>query len=165
MIKYESLKDLFSFLKFKNMPRKNQFDNLGRDITKCMHDVVLQCIKEVAIESQFHAIFVQNLGFQFMGYVLGNWQQVFILLNFEKVNDSVHVEIIYGVMLNTLLIQGRLKKTKIGEKLISIRIDGGDVLVECRTSDFVQIKEKVVLFFVWMSIIVHAKQTLQFKTF
>jgi hypothetical protein len=78
----------------------------------------------------------------------------------EKVNDSVHVEIIYGVMLNTLLIQGRLKKTKIGEKLVSIIIDGGDVLVECKTSDFVQIKDKVVLFCVWMSIIVHTKQTL-----
>lgn len=147
------------------MPRKSQFDNLGRDITKCMHDVVLQCIKEVAIESQFLAIFVQNLGFQFMCYVLGNWQQVFILLHLEKVNDSVHVEIIYGVMLNTLLIQGRLTKTKIGEKLISIKIDGGDVSIECRTSDFVQMKEKVVPFFVWMSIIVHIGQTLQFKTF
>ncbi len=63
-------------------------------------------------------------------------------------------------MLNTLLIQGRLKKTKIGEKLVSIIIDGGDVLVECKTSDFVQIKDKVVLFCVWMSIIVHTKQTL-----
>jgi uncharacterized Zn ribbon protein len=47
-------------------------------------------------------------------------------------------------MLNTLLIQGRLTKTKIGDKVISIRIDGGDVFVECKTSDFVQIKEKVV---------------------
>ncbi len=120
MIEYESLNDLFSFLKFKNMMRKNQCDNLGRDITKCMHDVVLQCIKEVVIESQFLAIFVQNRGFQFMGYVFGNWQQVFILLNMEKVNNSVFVEIIYGVMLNTLLIQGRLTKTKIAEKLISI---------------------------------------------
>jgi hypothetical protein len=50
-------------------------------------------------------------------------------------------------MLHALLIQGRLSKIKIGEKLISIRIDGGDVFVECRTSDFVQIKEKIVLFF------------------
>jgi hypothetical protein len=41
MIEYESLKDLFSFLKFKNMPKKNWFDNLSRDITKCMHDVLL----------------------------------------------------------------------------------------------------------------------------
>jgi hypothetical protein len=41
MIKYESIKDLCSFLKFKNMPTKNQFDNLGRDITKCMHYVFL----------------------------------------------------------------------------------------------------------------------------
>ncbi len=63
-------------------------------------------------------------------------------------------------MLNTLLIQGRLTKTKIGDKLISIRIDGGDLFVECKTSDFVQIKEKVVPFFVWMSIIVHTRQTL-----
>jgi hypothetical protein len=46
-----------------------------------------------------------------------------------------------------LLIEGRLTKTKIGEKLIFIRIDGGDVFIECRTSDFVQIKEKVVSFF------------------
>ncbi len=82
------------------------------------------------------------------------------MLHLEKVNDSVHVEIIYGVMLNTLLIQGRLTKTKIGEKLISIRIDGDDVSIECRTSDFVQMKEKVVPFFVWMSIIVHIGQTL-----
>jgi hypothetical protein len=68
-------------------------------------------------------------------------------------------------MLNILLIQGRLTKIKIGEKLISIRIDGGDVFIECRTSDFVQIKEKVVLFLAWMSIIVHTRQTLLFKTF
>ncbi len=87
------------------------------------------------------------------------------MLNLEKVNDSVHVEIIYGIMLNILLIQGRLTKIKIGEKLISIRIDGGDVFIECRTSDFVQIKEKVVLFLAWMSIIVHTRQTLLFKTF
>ncbi len=31
-----------------------------------------------------------------MGYVLGNWRYVFILLNLEKVNDKVHVEFIYG---------------------------------------------------------------------
>lgn len=68
------------------------------------------------------------------------------MLNLEKVNNNVHVEIICGVMLNTLLIQGRLTKTKIGEKLMSIIIDSGDVFVECRTSDFVQIKEKVVFF-------------------
>ncbi len=45
MIDYETLKDLFCFIKFKNMIRNHWFNNLGWDMAKNMHDVVLECMK------------------------------------------------------------------------------------------------------------------------
>jgi hypothetical protein len=41
---------------------------------------------------------------------------ILVLLNFEKVIDSVTVENIYIVMLQTLVIQGAFTKVEIGKK-------------------------------------------------
>jgi len=57
MTNCESLKDLFHFLKFKNMLMKHWFDNLGWDIEKNMHDVILYYMKKMIKESLFLASF------------------------------------------------------------------------------------------------------------
>ncbi len=44
---YESLKDLLCFLKIKNMPKKHWFDNLGWEMVESIHDVALECTKEI----------------------------------------------------------------------------------------------------------------------
>jgi hypothetical protein len=41
MTNYESLEDLVYFFEIKNMPKKHWSNNLGWDIAKSMHDVVL----------------------------------------------------------------------------------------------------------------------------
>jgi hypothetical protein len=45
MIDYETFKDLFCFIEFKNMLRNHWSNNLGWDMAKNMHVVVLQCMK------------------------------------------------------------------------------------------------------------------------
>lgn len=45
MTNYETIKDLFCFIKFKNMLRNHWSNNLGWDMAKNMHNVVLQCMK------------------------------------------------------------------------------------------------------------------------
>ncbi len=61
LINYESLKDLFCFFKIKNMPRKHWFDNVGWEMVESIHDVVLECTKEVIKESPFLALFVDEV--------------------------------------------------------------------------------------------------------
>ncbi len=53
LIDYESFKDLFSFFKIKNMSKKHWFDNLGWEMAKNIHDVVLEHTKEVIKNSPF----------------------------------------------------------------------------------------------------------------
>jgi hypothetical protein len=75
---YESLKDLFYFLKIKNMPRKHWFDNLGWEMVESIHDVVLESTKEVIKEYPFLALYVDKVTTSntnywnfIQGYVLG----------------------------------------------------------------------------------------------
>jgi len=110
---YESLKDLFYFLKMKKMPKKHWFDNLGWEMVENIHDVVLERTKEVIKESPFIALYVDEVPTSNMnywnfiqGYVLENLRQIPILLNLERVTNGVNIENIYNVMLQTLLILG-----------------------------------------------------------
>jgi hypothetical protein len=57
MTNCESLKDLFHFLKFKKMLMKHWSNNLGWDIEKNMHDVILHYMKKMIKESLFLASF------------------------------------------------------------------------------------------------------------
>jgi len=57
MTNCESVKDLFHFLKFNNMPMKHWSDNLGWDIEENMHDVILHYMKQMIRESLFLASF------------------------------------------------------------------------------------------------------------
>jgi hypothetical protein len=54
---YESFKDLFYFLKIKNMPRKHWFDNLSWEMVENIHDVVLEHTKDVIKEFPFLVFF------------------------------------------------------------------------------------------------------------
>jgi hypothetical protein len=64
-------------------------------------------------------------------------------------------------MLNTLWIQGGLLEVKIGDKFVSIGIDGKYIFVGCRIGVFVQIKDKLAQ----QSIAMHLVLTWCFKAF
>jgi hypothetical protein len=62
------------------MPKKHWFDNLGWEMAKNIHDVVLEGTKEVIKEFPFLAIFVDEITtfdtkswISIHGYVLENW--------------------------------------------------------------------------------------------
>jgi hypothetical protein len=61
------------------------------------------------------------------GYVFENWWNTLVLLNLERVINSVIIKIICNVMLKLLLVHSDLIKVKIGEKLVSIITNGGFV--------------------------------------
>ncbi len=69
-------------------------------------------------------------------------------MNLEKVTNGVIAENIYNVMLQTLLIQGRLIEVEIGKKLVSLGANGGSMFIGCRTSVLVQMKEKLAFYLV-----------------
>jgi hypothetical protein len=80
LMDYESFKDLFYFFKVKNMPKKHWFNNLGWKMAGSIHDVVLECTKEVIKESPFFALYTNEVTkfhtefwISIHGYVLENW--------------------------------------------------------------------------------------------
>jgi len=78
------------------------------------------------------------------------------LLNLQRVTNGLIATKIYKVMLNIMLIQGGLIESKIGDKLVSIKANGGFVFVRlvflCRS------RRKCFLF-LWQSIVVHIQKT------
>jgi hypothetical protein len=78
---YESLKDLFCFLKIKNMPKKHWFDNLRWEMVESIHDVLLEHTKEVINKFPFLALSIDEVTTSDIeswnpihGYVLENLQ-------------------------------------------------------------------------------------------
>ncbi len=136
---YESLKDFFYFFKVKSMPKKHLSNNLGWEVAKNIHDVVLECTKKVIKEYPFFVLFIDEVitshiesWISIHMYVLENWQRIPILLNLEKVTNGVIVENIYNVMLQTLVIQRGLTKVEIGKKMVSIGADGQSMCIGCK---------------------------------
>jgi hypothetical protein len=89
-----------------------------------IHDVLSERTKEVIRESPFLALSIDEVITSdtkswnpIHGYVLENLQQIYVLLNLERVINGVTIENIYNVMLQTLLIQGGLMEAKIGKKI------------------------------------------------
>ncbi len=103
---YESLEDLFYFFKIKNMPKKHWFNNLGWKMVENIHDVVLECTKNLIKEFPFLALSTNeittfHIEFQISiyEYVLENWRKIHVLLNLEKVINNVTIKNIYNVMM------------------------------------------------------------------
>ncbi len=49
------------FFKVKNMPQKHWSNSLGWEVVENMHDMVLQCTKEVVKQSPFFVLFVDEV--------------------------------------------------------------------------------------------------------
>ncbi len=117
-------------------------------MAESIYDVVLERTKEVIKESPFLVIstnevttFHTKSWISIHGYVFENWQRIPILLNLERVINSVTIKNKYNVLQQTLLIQRGLTKAKIFLKLVSIRANGGSMFVGCKIGVLVQMKE------------------------
>jgi hypothetical protein len=56
MTNFESLKNMFEFLKFANAPKKHCIDSSGRGIARAMHNMVLKQMKMVLQQIIFISI-------------------------------------------------------------------------------------------------------------
>jgi hypothetical protein len=111
MIDFESLKELFEFLKFVNAPQKHWIDSSEWGMARALHSVVLKQMKMVLQQKFFISIncdeitTLDNQSWISMHvYLVENWRRQPILLNFEKLWKEAHLIILILLLFVFLLI-------------------------------------------------------------
>jgi hypothetical protein len=95
MTNFESLKELFKFLKFSNVPKKHWKNSSGWGMIRAMHNAILKQMKVVLQQIKFISINYDELTtldnqscISMHAYIVENWQRQLVLLNLERVVDK-----------------------------------------------------------------------------
>jgi hypothetical protein len=95
MIDFESLKELFEFLKFVNAPKKHCTNSNEWGMARAMHNMVLKQMKIVLQQNKFISIScdeITTLDTQswilMHAYVVEDWRRQPILLDLERVVEG-----------------------------------------------------------------------------
>jgi hypothetical protein len=150
---YSRMRDLLEYLRVPDFPRKHWAQETAWGIAECLHDVVLERMREVISQAKFVSISCVEVTSQnneswasITAYVVENWERRPIQLLVTRLYDGASLANLLSTLLEAMEAYGGLPPSEIAGKLISFGADGVSVFQGVRTRVTVQLKDSHVPF-------------------
>jgi hypothetical protein len=134
MLEYESMRQLFTFLKMPHLSKKHWSDNFGWLIAKYLYRQVMMKVVEVLAAARYVAITCDEVTtmdnqswISIYAYVVEDFYRKPILVSLEQLTDGASAARLATTILDAMTTHGGLTREDLRKKLISFGADGAAV--------------------------------------
>jgi hypothetical protein len=154
MLEYESLKELFTFLKMPNLSKKHWGDNAGWMIAEYLHKQVMVKSREVLSAAKYLAITCDEVTtldnqswISIHAYCLQDFSRQPILISLERLTEGASAGRLAIIIIDAMINHGGQSKDELRQKFVSFGADGVAVFqVKILTSCFLLLAISDLLF-------------------
>jgi len=134
MLEYESMRELFTFLKMPHLSKKHWGDNSGWLMAEYLHAQVMQKAREVIHGGKFLSISVDEVTtvdnqawISIHAYVVQDFYRTPILVSVERLTEGAIAPKLAEVIVDALFAHGGLTPQHLLSKFVSFGADGASV--------------------------------------